>query len=348
MVTLPVLVCRMMLERAHPLSGDAFAAAIERYLGETLHDEIRVREIDKAIGTPIFLERAYAFLEARIVGRQCLLIAARNNVATPADIAKHVSRVRSVAVDALVIFAAPALSAHDRSRLIARGVAFVVPGNQLYIPDLAMDLREHFRAPKPRIAKGLSPAAQSVFFHHMLRPGTFPRTPSALAKRLRYSPMSVGRAFDDLVAVGLATTEKRGKERHIHFDEDRRELMETARPLLRSPVRSVRHIRARYPVDDSLKLAGETALAKRTDLTPPRTETFAVAASHWKAIAGTPGVIEVEEFEDIFAVETWSYDPAGLSDGPVVDPLSLFAQFHDNRDERISMAAEGLLETLSW
>ena len=72
----------------------------------------------------------------------------------------------------------------------------------------------------------------------MLRLDEFATTPSAIAERLRYSPMSVGRAFDDLVALGLAKTEKHGKERHVYFNVDRRELMDAARPLLRSPVRS--------------------------------------------------------------------------------------------------------------
>ena len=336
----------MMLENDRNPFGEAFAEALERYLGETLHDKVRVDELDKAISVPTFLERSYNFFKARIVGKQCILIAARENAATPADIAKHVSLVR-FAVDAIVIFTAPSLSAHNRSRLIAQGVAFVVPGNQLYIPDLAMDLREYFRAPKPRAAEGLSPAAQAVFFHYMLRLDEYATTPTAIAERLRYSPMSIGRAFDDLVAVGLAKTEKRGKERHIYFNVNKRELMETARPLLRSPVRSVKHIRDHRPAPN-LKLAGETALAKLTDLTPPRTETFAVVASDWKAIAETLELIEADEFEMSFMVETWSYDPAGLSDGPAVDPLSLYAQFRDHRDERISMVAERLLERVLW
>ncbi|MBE9553011.1 MAG: hypothetical protein IMF05_06085 [Proteobacteria bacterium] len=336
----------MMLGNDPQTFGEAFPEALERYLGETLHDRVSVDAIEGTISVPTFLERSYRFYKARIIGRQCVLIAARENAATPADIAKHVSLVRS-AVDTIVIFAAPSLSAHNRSRLIAQGVAFVVPGNQLYIPELAMDLREYFRAPKPRGAKGLSPAAQAVFFHYLLRLDEYATTPSAIAERLRYSAMSIGRAFDDLVAVGLVKSEKRGKERHIYFTADRRELMESARPLLRSPVRSVKHVRNDRPVPN-LKLAGETALAKLTDLTPPRTETFAVLASDWKAIAETFDFIEVDEFEETFAVETWSYDPAGLSDGPVVDPLSLYAQFRDHRDERISMAAERLLENVIW
>ena len=338
--------CSMMLENDRQMIGEAFAEALARYLGETLHDTIKVEDIDGTISVPTFLDRSYRFYEARIAGTRCVVIAARENVATPADIAKHVSLVRS-AMDGIVVFAAPSLSAHNRSRLIAQGVPFVVPGNQLYIPDLAVDLREYFRAPKPKEAEELSPVAQAVFFHYLLRLDEFATTPSTIAERLRYSPMSIGRAFDDLAAAGLATTEKLGKARHIQFGADRRELMETARPLLRSPVRSVKHIGNGHPAPN-LKLAGETALSKLTDVTPPRTETFTVVASDWKAIAKTFELVEVEKFEDRFIVETWSYDPAGLSDGPVVDPLSLYAQFHEHRDERISMAAERLLENVIW
>ena len=332
----------MMFEYDRQLFGNAFAKALERYFERTLHDKVRIHEIDEAVSVPVFLERTYAFFKARIVGKPFVLIAARENAATPADIAKHVSLVRA-AVDSDVIFAAPSLSAHNRSRLIARCVAFVVPGNQLYIPELAMYLRENFLAPKPRSVERLSPAAQAVLFHHMLRLDEFAVTPSAIAQRLRYAPMSIGRAFDDLVASGLATTEKRGKERQIRFNAGRRELMETARPLLRSPVRSIKHIRDNRPVPN-LKLAGESALARLTDLAPPQTETFAVAARNWKEIAQTLEFVEGDEFEKSFTVETWSYDPAGLSDASVVDPLSLYARFHDDRDERVSLAAQTLLE----
>ena len=85
---------------------------------------------------------------------------------TPADIAKHIDIVRN-ATHATVAFATMTISAHNRSRLIGQGVPFIVPGNQLYIPDLAIDLREHFRASRHRQADGLSPAAQTVLFHQL-------------------------------------------------------------------------------------------------------------------------------------------------------------------------------------
>jgi predicted transcriptional regulator len=333
----------MLANHSNPFD-ESFAKDLERYLKETLHSNVSVVDNHRQISAPTFLERSYRFYEAQIIGRRCILIAASENVATPTNISKHVSLVRS-AVDAIVIFATPTLSAHNRSRLLALGVAFVVPGNQLYIPELAMDLREHFRAFKPQAAEGLSPAAQAVLFHYLLRLDQFATTPSEIAERLHYSPMTIGRAFDDLVSVGLAKTKKLGKERHIYFVDEMGHLMDLARPMLRSPVRSVKYL-CGSGEKLGLKRAGETALSRLTDLSPPRQETFAVPASDWKAIVRTLDLVEGNEFEHDFAIETWSYDPAGLSSGPLVDPLSLYAQFKGHQDERVSMAADSLLRNL--
>ena len=57
-------------------------------------------------------------------------------------------------------------------------------------------------------------------------------------------------------------------------------LIETARPLLHSPVRSIKYIRDSRPVLN-LQHAGETALSILSDLMLPQTDTFAVAAKNW-------------------------------------------------------------------
>lgn len=158
--------------------------------------------------------------------------------------------------------------------------------------------------------------------------------------------MSVGRAFDDLVAAGLAETVRHGKERHIHFKAEGRHLLEESMPLLRSPVRSLKF--ARGNAGASLKLAGETALSHLTELARPRIDTFAVAASDWKAISQTAGLVETDRDVADCMIETWSYDPAALSDTYTVDVLSLYVQFRDHRDERVAMAADRLLENLPW
>ena len=322
------------------------AAALQRYLEDTLHEPARVAALDFAPSLPSFLSRMYQLLEGYIAGRRCIFLATTDNAATPSNIAKHVALVRP-AVDAIVVFAAPWLSAHNRSRLIGQGVPFVVPGKQLYIPDLAMDLRERFRTPKPRRAAGLSPAAQAVLFHRLLRLDETAITPSLIATQLHYSAMSIGRAFDELVSAGLAQTDRYGRERHILFHSAGRQLFDAAQDLLRSPVRSEKFIRDAHATTP-LKHAGESALAELTDLSSPPLPAFAVAASDWRIVSQTHELVETDQDRASHIVETWSYDPAALSSAQTVDPLSLYAQFHDHRDERISIAAERLLDGMPW
>lgn len=322
------------------------AVALQRYLESTLHESARIVVLERVPSLPSFLSRMYSLLEGHIAGRRCIFLATTHNTATPSEIAKHVALVRS-ATGTIVGFVAPWLSAHNRSRLVGQGVPFVVPGKQLYIPDLAMDLRERFRTPKPRRAADLSPAAQAVLFHRLLRLDETATTPSLIAPQLHYSAMSIGRAFDDLVSVGLAHTERRGRERRIRFKAEGRQLFDASHDLLRSPVRAEKFIRDVHAAPP-LKHAGESALAELTDLSPPPLPVFVVAATDWKTIAQACGFVETDRDQASHIVETWSYDPAALTVAPTVDPLSLYAQFRNHRDERISMAAERLLDGMPW
>ncbi len=325
---------------------DPFAEELQSYLSDTLHDDIRVVQFEGRSRLPAFLEHTYKLYEASIAGRRCVFAAAGDEMQSPSDIAKHINLIRSEFQPAIVAYAAATLSAHNRSRLVKLRVPFVVPGNQLYMPDLAIDLREHYRAARP-VAQALSPAAQAVLFDHLLRKDQSTALPSRIAGRLQYSAMSIGRAFDDLVTLGLAETETIGRMRQIHFKKDGRQLFEAARAYLRSPVRSVKHVKG--GIDRSvLLLAGESALAELTDLSRPRMPTYALAASAWKAIKRERRLIEADAFDADLSIETWSYEPSALSSSTTVDPLSLYAQFRDHRDERVAGAAEQLLEDVAW
>lgn len=45
---------------------------------------------------------------------------------------------------------------------------FIVPGKQLYLPSLLVDLREHFKN-KKTAAKGLLPSAQAILIYRILQ-----------------------------------------------------------------------------------------------------------------------------------------------------------------------------------
>jgi hypothetical protein len=340
-----------MLDYGRPSAGpdEAFAKALEAYLVALLHAPVALTPWGAAGSLPVFLNRRYGYFEARIARRHCLFMLARDaGPPTPADIAKHVATIEEAAGDHVVIFASRYLNATQRARLIGLGVAFAVPGNQLYVPQLAMDLREYFRAPERVRGDHLSPVAQAVLFHHILGARDQGATPTALAEAMRYSAMSVGRAFDELAARNLARIEKRGREKTIYYTAAPAALIELSRTLLRSPVRG-RHgvIFRREP--PQLMLAGESALAALTDLNPPRLPTYAIAANNWTHFFAKNGIEETNDIDEAEAlIETWRYDPASLADGELVDRLSLHASYWNDEDERLAQAARHLVEDVEW
>lgn len=335
-----------MLERA--ATSEPFPTALRTYLADTLHIAVVFQPWAGGARLPVFITKRYRFYQTAIARQPCLVMALDAAVdVSPTDIAKHVAQLAD-AFDGVVIFAAETVSATTRSRLIAQGVAFIVPGNQLYIPQLAMDLRDHFRAPAKKRGEHLSPAAQLVLFHHILFGDDTPMTPTMLAEPLEFAAMSIGRAFDQLAQANLARVEWRGRQKVLHYVADRRMLIDLGRTLLRTPVRGVHGVRFKGERPAMLR-AGETALADLTDLAPPERPTYAILATGWHEFFRKHDIEDVNDIDAADAlIETWRYDPHTLSRGETVDPLSLHAQFWDHADERVAQAAVDVLERVQW
>lgn len=332
-----------------PILTDPFGGALRTYLADTLHLAVALEAWGGGTSLPIFIGKRYRFYHITLARRPCLIMAASAAVdISPAEISKHVALVTAT-YEGVVIYAAETMSATTRSRLIAQGVAFIVPGNQLYIPQLAMDLREHFRAPAKKRGEHLSPAAQLVMFHHILFGDDTPLTPTLLAEPLEFAAMSIGRAFDQLVQFNLARVEWRGRQKVLHFAANRRMLIDMGRTLLRTPVRGGVH-GVRFKGERPVMLrAGETALADLTDLAPPERPTYAILATGWQEFFRKHDIVDVSDIDATDAlIETWRYDPRTLSRGETVDPLSLHAQFWDHADERVAQAAVDVLERVQW
>ena len=149
----------------HDLDKQGLADQIASYVSEVLHAQIWLEARDTPVFLQVFIGSAYTFFEAHIVGYPCLLMLSGSETDTPSNIAKQVRLVED-ATDRIIIVGVSALSARELSRLVNQGIAFVVPGNQFYIPALGMGLREHYRAKRIRSAGRLSPAVQAVLFHH--------------------------------------------------------------------------------------------------------------------------------------------------------------------------------------
>lgn len=333
-----------MLDKV-PQPGDAtdFAEQLRAYVEVTLHQPVRFTHWLGATGLPVFLSHRYDFLTGSISRHPCLFAVDRGTInVTPTEVSKHLVHIERV-FDGIVIYAAQRLSADRRARLIANNVSFVIPGNQLYIPQLALDLREYFRARPKRKQAQFSPVTQALLFYHLL---SLPQPPEAFLGS--YSTMSAWRAYEELRQLELVKISKRGRANWIDLIAEPRQLFDMAGPFLRDPARSRKYV-GTGSMSAGIMQAGESALAALTDLSPPALPVYAVHYKEWGRVIADSNLTLVKHDEDAKSImELWHYDPKILATAGIVDRLSLYAQFRNHSDERIAKAAEDLLEQISW
>lgn len=320
---------------------------LARYLEDTLAIAIAPQQWPGRKRLPPLLQDLYRFAEISLFGTTCLLmIDAENGERSPATVRKHMELLRDK-YDGFAIYVCEQVTAYNRKRLIEQKVPFIVPGNQMYLPILGIDLREHFKRTRTEQPK-VGPATQALILHTLLRDAPGPWTPAELAEELGYSAMTMTRVFDELEAIRFGEISMRGRERRLQLREIRKELWTQVEPLLRSPVTKRVFIR-RIPLGANALLTGLAALARRSMLALPPHAQHALGREDWKMVRAQHNVVEVPESDpDVQEIEVWSYRPALLARGPEVDPLSLYLTLRGNRDERVEAALEELLKAVKW
>ena len=325
-------------------------AAVHAYLHETLGIAPRVRAWAGAGKLPYFLQEAFEVRELKLLDRQILLaIDQRANRPTLATVRGQIDKLRQLA-GMPVVYVTRTLASYERKRLIEQKVPFLVPGNQLYLPDLGIDLREYFRKPTVAAQTALSPATQAMLIAVLLRrPWRAEWRPAEVVGELGYTPMTLSRAVKELTAAGIATLRTEGRARWLHADRTAAQTWEHARPLLRSPVK--RRVWVRPPPKSRprpLRLAGLSALARFSMLTEPQWPTYAVGKAEWKAATHVGFETLPEPIPGACEWEIWHYSPALVRDGDTVDPLSLTLSLQGNQDERVQLALDELKGHLPW
>lgn len=248
--------------------------------------------------------------------------------------------------------------AYNRKRMIEKGINFIVPGKQLYMPDLLMDLRESYLHPKAKPKnETLLPSAQFLLIYHIIhrnRQWKLEEHPfKEIAKKLGYTPMAITNAINNLKYHELIEIEGE-KEKYIRFSYERHELWNITmeRNLLINPVLKTVFV-DEIPKDLFLLRSNASALPEYTDLNPSRQEYFAIEKTAFYSLLKSNELVNPYAYEGRYALEVWKYNPLTLvdelhNDLAVVDPLSLYLSLKENREERIVMALEQILKKFIW
>ncbi|OYT93540.1 MAG: hypothetical protein CFE43_02075 [Burkholderiales bacterium PBB3] len=327
----------------------ALATSAQNYLHETLGVSRSAHEPWGGLDSlPYFLRDAFEYRQLDILGHEILLALERNpDKPSIGDIRNRLDKLRSVAGQPAV-YVTKALASYERKRLIAQKVPFIVPGNQLYLPDLGLDLREYFRQRPSSADLPLSPSAQAMLIAALLRPRWEAEWhPAETAVLLGYTPMTLSRAVRELVAAGLAQAHKAGRSQYLSMAYSARGTWERALPLLRNPVQRTVWTSMQTRAELLLRVAGLSALARLSMLTEPRSPVFAVSRTAWQALKAD--IAELPQSEPgACEWQLWNYSPTLQPDSDTVDPLSLMLSLRDSSDERVQSALDALMEQLPW
>ena len=296
---------------------------------------------------PQYLNQQYALQEIKIGGHvfMGILLKDAGNF-RPAAFEKHLRKImiNNTPFDGFCLIASE-LPGYTRRRLVERQIPFVVPGQQMYWPALGVAAQTKKTARTFVKPEALTPAAQAVLIHALNGKITTPITPKELAVQLEYAGMSMTRALDEIEGNDLGRITREGRERLLDFAKNRRTLWQGALPYLRTPVRKTIRIKEDHLPPDLKIKAGETALADRSMLAPPKEPVYVLGRQNWKKLAESIEQIPVED-DGTCRIQLWRYDPALFMKNGCVDPFSLYLSLKDEEDERLEMALAEMMEKI--
>lgn len=333
---------------------------LQQYIMKLLGVELQYRAIGKnELGQmPYYIGATYRFYEVNLLNLSFILVEKQN----PAEFSIrqteiHFKLIRE-AFNKKVALLAGEMTSLNRRRLAEKGINFVVPGKQLFLPDFLIDLREDFKVPKTtEKSETLLPSAQVIVLHRILFRDKAENleglTFKKIAAKLDYTPMAITFAAENLKQNELCEITGE-KEKYLKFNLEIPEMWHELekRKLLSDPVIK-RVFVDEIAGDPKLLMSGNSALPEYSDMNPSRQLNLAIKKSEYYRLDREKALVNPNQLEGHQCLEVWKYDPLVLASDlnnkrPVVDPLSLYLSFGNNLDERTEAALEQIIEKYIW
>jgi hypothetical protein len=315
---------------------DRFIADVRNYIETTTGRTATLWPWPHVQALPLYVQDSYEFLELRLSDHRFLLAVDRHSRQPLANIRAQVAMMCKIS-SLTAIYVAPTLASFERRRLITQRVPFLIPGNQLFVPELGLDQREHFKARPRTTSDKFLPSTQALLIGAVLtRPWRLELHWRELVVARVFSEMTISRALAQLAALGFARVQRTGRKYSVRFELGPVELWRRAKPYLSSPVRHTFWVKPRgRGVHRKLPLAGRSALAHYTGSNQPHWPVHAISEQHWHA-ARTAGTERLASpVRGACQWEIWSYQPKLLEPYDAVDRLSLGLTLETDQDPQV-------------
>lgn len=242
-----------------------------------------------------------------------------------------------------VVFVFENIEAYNRKRLIQKNVAFIIPGKQMYLPFMFIELKELKQIHARKVEK-LFPAAQSLLLYYLLGNELTGINFKTLAEKLNYGPMTVTRVVNTLMDLELCRIVG-GKDKSLIFDKGKAQLWNEVQPYLINPVKKlvfVEHLKN----FEHIFITDIPALSNYTNIADNGKPSFAMSMKAFNVLQKKKTIHIAGRTEGDMMLQIWKYDPGNLTSNRYVDPLSLYLTLKDSKDERIEGELKILLNKL--
>ncbi len=291
---------------------------------------------------PLFIREGYDFLFGEFYNHQIVFVEpkAADDV-TPSQLQKQIPKIESAFANPVVLVIDD-MTFYLKEQLIKSRISFIVPGKQLFIPFMFMDLSEQ---PKIRTTRTeyFSPSAQCVLIYHLWVESLEGLNFQEIANLFDYTPRTIGRCAKELEDAGVCRIAG-SKSKQLEFSLNKRDIWEQALDYLVSPIRESKGLLSEPDEMRYYIVAGVPALSRYSKISSGRQKVYAMEAKIYRELRNKGEVMDTFLNEADMQLQIWIYDPISLTSDDFVDPLSLYLSLKDDPDERVQIELEKMLE----
>lgn len=325
-----------------------------KYLNEVLGINVTANPIAKSNQgqLPMYLIEIFNLYNINLFNKDVVFAELKNEEGLSIlQIEKQLQQIHKQ-LNKIVVIVLKNIKAYNRKRLIEKQINFIVPGKQMYLPDLLIDLRESY--PRDNAQKEtLIPSAQLLIIYQILSDDLNWKIQEHpfkdIAQKFGYTPMTITKAINNLKSHSLIDVIG-AKEKFIRFRYDKKALWEKLKKdnLFVNPVIKTVYVDEK-PKGLSLLKSNISALSTFTDLNPSNQAYYAIEKDEFYRLQKSNQLVNQNPSEGKYALEIWKYKPLSIiSNMTVVDPLSICLSMQDKSDERIEMALDQVLKRYIW
>lgn len=332
-----------------------------KYIKDIVGIECEIHPMDKLAlkQLPIYLRNTYHWYDLVIMGRQFII--AYSTTCEDFSIAAIDHQLSNIEdkLNRPVILCVEELEAYNRKRLIEKKRAFIIPFKQMYIPHLFMDLTEYRYQTKVSPSRYLQPFAQAIVIAHLLNRNNeyqIEKEPLMnIAKLFDVNTINVSRAVGDLETHGFIETYRDGRYKLFNFKMDKKELWNYGleKKLFTNPITKLYYSDQKSHFNSYILNGGDMALAYYTNINPTDQIVYAMDNATFNLIKKNNPQNVFNEDEGLFCWQVWKYDPilihkVNQSFSGNVDPLSLYLTYREDKDARVQIELENLINKFIW